>query len=146
MYFARGWTAPSRKSRKDRTSERVWNWVVPTASICPMNSYLPIMLDSLRISSPPCHLSSIFRNTTTMYTARNIQVGPVRNSTQYSMTCSTYTTKLTMDIEPHDGTFKFLGSVITAKENRISSQFYVRNYDRKQRQIIGLFLNTSTVG
>jgi hypothetical protein len=47
-----------------------------------------------------------------------------------------------MEIEPHDGTFKFLESMITVKENHISCQFYLRNYDRKQRQIMGLFLNT----
>jgi hypothetical protein len=47
-----------------------------------------------------------------------------------------------MEIEPHDGTFKFLESMITVKENHISRQFYLRNYDRKQRQIMGLFLNT----
>jgi hypothetical protein len=49
-----------------------------------------------------------------------------------------YDTKLTMEIEPH----KLLESMITVKENHISSQFYLRNYDRKRRRIMGLFLNT----
>ena len=47
-----------------------------------------------------------------------------------------------MEIEPHTATFKFLESMITVKDNVISSQFYLRNYNKKQNRVIKKFLNT----
>ena len=46
-----------------------------------------------------------------------------------------------MEIEPHTGTFKFLESMITVKDNVISSQFYLRNYNRNQNRVTKNFLN-----
>jgi hypothetical protein len=53
-----------------------------------------------------------------------------------------YHKRLTMEIEPHTGTFKFLESMITVKDNVISSQFYLRNYNKEQNRVIKKFLNT----
>ena len=53
-----------------------------------------------------------------------------------------YHERLTMEIEPHTGTFKFLESMITVKDNVISSQFYLRNYNRNQNRVTKNFLNT----
>jgi len=47
-----------------------------------------------------------------------------------------------MEIEPHQGVFKFLESVVSVKKNKISCQFYLRNYDKLQNRMITRFLNT----
>ena len=52
------------------------------------------------------------------------------------------TPALTMEIEPHTGTFKSSESMITVRNNLISSQFYLRNYDKEQNRVIKKFLNT----
>ena len=53
-----------------------------------------------------------------------------------------YHKNLTMEIEPHTGTFKFLESMITVANNKISSQFFLKNYDKTQRRIVKRILNT----
>jgi hypothetical protein len=45
-----------------------------------------------------------------------------------------YHKRLTMEIEPHTGTFKFLESMITVKDRVISSQFYLRNYNKERNR------------
>ena len=51
-----------------------------------------------------------------------------------------------MEIEPHTGTFKFLESMITVKDNVSSCQFYLRNYNRNQNWDTKNFLNTQHWG
>jgi hypothetical protein len=52
----------------------------------------------------------------------------------------------TMEIEPHTGTFKFLESIIAVKDDVISSQFDLRNYNKEQNRVIKKFLNTQHWG
>ena len=47
-----------------------------------------------------------------------------------------------MEIEPHVGTFKFLESAITLSSNKISAQFFLKNYEKTQNRMVSLFLNT----
>ena len=53
-----------------------------------------------------------------------------------------YHEKLTMEIEPHTGTFKFLEAAVSVNNNRISSQFFLKNYKKTQNRMVKLFLNT----
>ena len=53
-----------------------------------------------------------------------------------------YHDSLTMEIEPHVGTFKFLESAITLSNNKISAQFFLKNYEKTQNRMVSLFLNT----
>ena len=53
-----------------------------------------------------------------------------------------YHHRLTMEIEPHSGTFKFLESTIQIRPTRTVSQFYLKNYDSAQRAVVRKFLHT----